>query len=834
MVDLELEDMQGLIMQGYKDLPAARYLLLKIDEPTAANGYFRYLIENNLITPAETETTSSRQYSGRKYQQAIHVAFTSQGLRRIGLDEKVLETFSREFLEGMVTHFRSELLGDVRDNSPKKWKWGNCSNCVHCMLMLFSRNQDELEKLTAEHTFRFTSFGLSVVSTQDTHENALFKKGLAREHFGFRDGISNPRMEGAKDTKNIRDAIKAGEFVLGYKNEYGSYTDRPYAPITAAFANVLPDYIHNGTLKKDLGKNGTYLVYRQISQDVFNFWKFQKENSRESGETEIDRAIHLASKMIGRWPDGHPLSLYSNSQKDRSPKENFSFARNDEHGYGCPFGSHIRRANPRDQLHSGRTIEQSRQMVRKHQILRRGRIYGAPLVPSMRPEEMILITDDDFEPRGLHFICLVGHIQRQFEFIQNVWANNFTFADLCNEVDPLISPRPAECEPLCNEFTVQDPRGRRNYRNIPQFTRVVGGAYFFLPGLRALKFIVLNGGDYIDPERQYHLASYITKHSTIKEKPHKKEIEFSEKILSLFNHALFKKYGEKRFQRGLHAKSLGLVSAEVQISDNIPLNLKFGILAAPKRYLAWVRFTNASPTIALDSSRGARGMAIKILDVGGPTLEPDDLGQTQDILLTNNQVIFPGRVQHHYNALKVIFISRIYFLSTIFRTITGLFRFLRGQIKIESVLNISYFSGTPYLMGPLHAIKWMVRPDKIIPIDKKLLGKNFLRAQLKDTLEKQDVSFGLYIQVQGNQEKESIEHSGNLWKGSFIRVGTITLLKETGSDENRLDLEKTIQFSPWHSLEDHRPLGGINRLRREVYKQLSRIRKRHNKSLEWR
>jgi hypothetical protein len=70
-----------------------------------------------------------------------------------------------------------------------------------------------------------------------------------------------------------------------------------------------------------------------------------------------------------------------------------------------------------------------------------------------------------------------------------VWANNFTFADLCNEVDPLISPRPSDKEPLCNEFTVQDKDLRRNYREVPQFTKVVGGAYFFMPGIKALEFL---------------------------------------------------------------------------------------------------------------------------------------------------------------------------------------------------------------------------------------------------------------------------------------------------------------------------------------------------------
>jgi deferrochelatase/peroxidase EfeB len=92
--------------------------------------------------------------------------------------------------------------------------------------------------------------------------------------------------------------------------------------------------------------------------------------------------------------------------------------------------------------------------------------------------------------RGIHFICLVSDISRQFEFVQNVWANTSTFAGLCNEVDPIISPRPTPEQPECHEFTTPQHIVRNRYKNIPEFTTVVGGAYFFMPGISALKYIV--------------------------------------------------------------------------------------------------------------------------------------------------------------------------------------------------------------------------------------------------------------------------------------------------------------------------------------------------------
>jgi deferrochelatase/peroxidase EfeB len=141
-------------------------------------------------------------------------------------------------------------------------------------------------------------------------------------------------------------------------------------------------------------------------------------------------------------------------------------------------------------------------------MLRRGRIYGEPLDTHFNIDNLIaegrkmypdkkslesLPEDADKEvptTRGLHFICLVSDIERQFEFVQNVWANTSTFADLCNEVDPVISPRPTDDQPHCHEFTAPQELVRNRYQQVPEFTTVTGGAYFFMPGINALKYIL--------------------------------------------------------------------------------------------------------------------------------------------------------------------------------------------------------------------------------------------------------------------------------------------------------------------------------------------------------
>lgn len=496
MQKLEENDMQGLIARGYPELTSACYLLLQItDDVPQAKLYLSHLAKQNAITPAAKEAISPAQKKEGAIDKALHIAFTSDGLRKLGLNKAILDTFSREFLEGMVSEFRSQLLGDFQENTPARWQWGNNCDCkkVDCILLCYASNQQGLNALVQAQTqnIAFSNGFQDVVPKRETYESILFKHKLFVEHFGFRDGISAPVMEGLSGTKKIDDKeqmIRPGEFVLGYKNEYGVRTDSPYLDADGDPDNILP-FLDDVSCKKDLGKNGTYLVYRQMEQRVFDFWKYMKEKSREGG-TPVEAAIRLGAKIVGRWPGGAPLVLANKADDpDLATANNFGYAEKDPLGMRCPFGAHIRRTNPRDQLHSGRDPVRSKQMVRKHQILRRGRIYGKPLVESMKPEEMLEVKQDDGVQRGLHFICLVGHISRQFEFIQNVWANNFTFADLCNEVDPLISPRPAQKEPFCNEFTVQAEPLRRNYKSIPQFTKVVGGAYFFLPGLRALKFL---------------------------------------------------------------------------------------------------------------------------------------------------------------------------------------------------------------------------------------------------------------------------------------------------------------------------------------------------------
>ena len=185
--------------------------------------------------------------------------------------------------------------------------------------------------------------------------------------------------------------------------------------------------------------------------------------------------------MVGRWPGGAPLALSPDRDDPALAEVNdFGYFHEDPVGTGCPVGAHVRRTNPRDSLDPRPGTEKSLAINRRHRLLRRGREYGQALSPEAALTES-LAPDEE---RGLHFICLNANIARQFEFVQNTWLNNPKFAGLYDDSDPLIG----QSAPYGGTFTMPSATGARSRVNgMPRFITVKGGAYFFLPGLEALR-----------------------------------------------------------------------------------------------------------------------------------------------------------------------------------------------------------------------------------------------------------------------------------------------------------------------------------------------------------
>ena len=462
MSDLELGDIQGLLARGYGRLRAARFFALTFGAAQATREWLGAVTAE--VTPASSDPRDT----------AVHVALSAPGLAALGLPSDTLEGFSLEFREGMTTEHRRRVLGDLGRDDPAGWSWGGPDTAqVDGLLMLYAADEAGLDQLANRHSERLSAAGISVAAALDSTDLGDV------EPFGFKDGISQPVVKEFGRAGRGEDTLKAGEFVLGYPNEYGLLTDSPRVAVARDPGSILPPAERGSA---DLGKNGTYLVVRQLEQDVAGFWRYL-DGLAEAAE-ERDR---IAAKMVGRWQSGAPLVLSPDHDDAALEKANdFGYHHNDPHGLACPVASHIRRANPRDSLDPNPGSADSVAINKRHRILRRGRAYG----PRMTLEQAL--ENGDSIERGLHFVCLAGNIARQFEFIQHTWANNPKFDGLYDEVDPITGPRDAHGA----TFSMPAVPVRKRITGIPAFVTVRGGGYFFLPGIRALRYLasVSDGG----------------------------------------------------------------------------------------------------------------------------------------------------------------------------------------------------------------------------------------------------------------------------------------------------------------------------------------------------
>ncbi|WP_219904746.1 Dyp-type peroxidase [Stenomitos frigidus] len=476
MSTLELQDIQGIIIRGYSNLDAACFVLLGIQDAAAARRWLGTLtdrIQNGQDHPSET---------------CLNLAFTYDGLSALGLDQAMLDTFPTEFREGMTPPYKSRVLGDHGDNAPAVWDWGGThSPSIHILLLLYATDDARLMTFYEAFAEAFASNGVTLIRRLDTF-TLKDEHGGFREHFGFRDAIGQPIVEGLSKTGSPDNTIKAGEFILGYPNEYGLLTETPTVSAQHDRQNLLPEG-QNGFGGHDLGRNGSYVVFRQLSQKVQAFWQFLEGATQHAdGTSDPDARVRLASKLVGRWPSGTPLvKAPDHDRPDSGDKDEFAYHDADPHGFKCPMGAHIRRSNPRDSLAPQPGTPKSIAVNKTHRLLRRGRTYGTPLTDSLKPQDL-LQTEDSGE-RGLHFICVSANIARQFEFVQQTWMNSPKFNGLYSDTDPLVGDRAPGDAGAATHFTEQAQPLRKRVTGLPNFVVVRGGAYFFLPSIRACRYL---------------------------------------------------------------------------------------------------------------------------------------------------------------------------------------------------------------------------------------------------------------------------------------------------------------------------------------------------------
>jgi Dyp-type peroxidase family len=433
---LELDDIQYILLMRVPAL-TGRYEFLSFRNPKGGRAWLSAIRE-------KVQSAAEVGASVEKEKRWVTVAFTWNGLRALGVDEASLATFPEEFRQGMVS--RAEMLGDTGSNHPDKWVGGLASPSLHAIVILFAADEAERERSVMEHKkFIAQCKDVEVLSALDLQAVPPFI--YAHDHFGYRDRLSQPVIEGTGEVPapGFDAPIKPGEFILGYPDEDGPPANLPQPDI--------------------LSRNGSYMAYRRLQEHVGRFRDFLRQNAKTSEEQEL-----LAAKLMGRWRSGAPLVLAPDKddpQLAADPKRNnaFNYKEMDPQGYAIPLGSHCRRMNPRDTTAN----------PNRRRIIRRGATYG-PHLPDEAPEDGV--------ERGIAAFVICASLIRQFEFFQNVWANWPNFHELGNERDPIIGNQDGTFE-----FKIPKRPIRKKITGLPAFTTVKGGAYFFLPGIKALQYL---------------------------------------------------------------------------------------------------------------------------------------------------------------------------------------------------------------------------------------------------------------------------------------------------------------------------------------------------------
>lgn len=296
--------------------------------------------------------------------------------------------------------------------------------------------------------------------------------------------------------------------------------------------------------------------------------------------------------------------------------------------------------------------------------------------------------------------------------------------------------------------------------------------------------------------------------------------------------------------RGVHAKGHACVKAFVNVHEDIAPRLQHGVFSVPgQQFKAWIRFSNSASNMAHkdDNTKDARGMAIKLLNVG----ENLNGGTTQEFIAHNSPAFFVTTVKD-YNAFVATKGNPMYFLqgcNPFHWRIRELWQLITAYAPPPpSPLWTEYFSNTAYKLGP-HNVKFKMQACQTAEPSTEVLphDPDFLRHNLAAEINDQSACMQLMVQPQDVAKKMPIEDATVLWKENdvpFIAVATINIFKQTFDTPEQQQFCENLSFSPWNALAAHQPIGALNRARRLVYEASANYRHQINQTkvptnLDW-
>jgi len=583
---IDTSEIQSLVFGGMGKLRASALLSVKFPDNTSDNnallsdwlshvsGYAKdthstlatvtFDDRRAAIDLGNDPTKNDNTYTDpvRPKPHAMNIAFSPAGLKRLGLgalmhkddghSSSALTSFPAAFRSGMVGPDRQQILGDINENAPSHWKWG-ADDGADAVLLLYAENTEALDRLIQQEAAALASKNISVTNTILTEQ---FPRNLndIKEPFGFRDGISQPVIKGSRQFHGgVSDihVVEPGEFILGYKDNAGYYPSTAVVNANAKGAHFLPSLPEampdrfpvfptdsNADLK-DLGRNGTFLVVRQLEQHTSKFTAFVKHQAltlRKEYGLDYVTEEWVGAKLVGRWKDGSSLLRYPYKSKstlleekrlqdaqaadilhpstpddpftskmspmsddNKSAQQIPSLDRNSEllstpnvgatpkfsdneflHGVDDPQGLRCPYSAHIRRANPRDSLAPGEptqlRISNRHRILRRGRGYKE--------------RGKDGDTKGLLFMCLNANLERQYEFIQQTWINSSSFHGLENEGDVIAQPHAG------GKFTIPTSSGPIVMKNLQSFITMRGGGYFFMPSRSAIRFFA----KYIKPD----------------------------------------------------------------------------------------------------------------------------------------------------------------------------------------------------------------------------------------------------------------------------------------------------------------------------------------------
>jgi hypothetical protein len=302
------------------------------------------------------------------------------------------------------------------------------------------------------------------------------------------------------------------------------------------------------------------------------------------------------------------------------------------------------------------------------------------------------------------------------------------------------------------------------------------------------------------------------------------EAALTARFIAFLKAATAKRHPTGRRQRFNQARQTALVDAEFTVLDDLPADRRVGLFAAPRTYRAQVRFANAAS--ATDRERDIRGMSIRVLGVDPPNLTAG--ATVHDFILNSHPVMMVPDTRGFLELLEANeaggFRRAWYFVTHA----AALRVAAAARSQPACHLDVSYWSTTPYLFGAGRAVKYIAAPSSLTrSVLPEKLTDTYLRDAMRERLSADSASFDVLVQFQRDAKRMPIEDASVEWKAQdspYLPVARLTIPRQSIDDPARTMAGELMAFNPWHCSPEHRPLGSMNRARRDIYPAMAAFR----------